>query len=138
MAALLAADGVDPGGFTARQLDVPALRAAGVVLTMTTAQRAAVVGRAPAVVRRTFTLRELAELARLGAGLPQERDPAARLAALVAAAPRLRAVRTGPREDDVEDPYGRSADVFARSYGRIRDAVGTLVDALVPSSAHSP
>ncbi len=138
MAALLAADGVDPGGFTARQLDVPALRAAGVVLTMTTAQRAAVVGRAPAVVRRTFTLREFAELARLGAGLPQERDPAARLAALVAAAPRLRAVRTGPREDDVEDPYGRSADVFARSYGRIRDAVGTLVDALVPSSAHSP
>ncbi len=137
MAALLRADGVDPDGFTARQLDVPALRGAGVVLTMTTAQRAAVVGRAPAVVRRAFTLREFAELARLGAGVPQEGDPAARLAALVAAAPRLRALRTGAREDDVEDPYGRSADVFARSYGHVRDAVATLVDVLVPCSAHS-
>ncbi len=136
MAALLAASGVDPAGFAARQLQPPMLRAAGLVLTMTTAQRSAVVGRVPEVLRRTFTLREFADLARLGAGVPQEPDPAARLAALVAAAPRLRALRTGPREDDVEDPHGRPADVFARSFGRIGDAVGELLGVLVPSSAH--
>ncbi len=136
VAALLRADGVDPGGFTARQLDVPSLRAAAVVLTMTTAQRASVVGRAPAVVRRTFTLREFAALARLGAAAVQEDDPGARLAALVAAAPRLRALRPGPREDDVEDPHGRSAEVHARSYGLLRDAVATVLDALRPSRVH--
>lgn len=137
MAALLTASGVDAAGFRARQLQPPMLHAAGLVLTMTTAQRAAVVGRLPAVVRRTFTLREFAELARLGAGLPSQPDPAARLAALVAAAPRLRALRTGLREDDVEDPYGLPADVFARSFRRIEQAVEALLDVLVPTSTHS-
>lgn len=137
VARLLAARGVDPRGFVARQLQLPVLRSAGLVLTMTAGQRAAVVDRAPAVVRRTFTLREFAELARLGADLRTERDPAARLTALVAEAPRLRALRTGPREDDVEDPYGRSEDVHTRAFGRIEAAVGTLLDVLVPSSARS-
>ena len=136
MARLLAARGVDPRGFVARQLHPPLLRSSGLVLTMTAAQRSTVVSRAPAAVRRTFTLREFAELARLGAGLPAERHPADRLAALVAAAPRLRALRTGPREDDVEDPYGLPEEVFARVLTRIEAAVGTLLDALAPASPH--
>jgi protein-tyrosine phosphatase len=138
VADLLAGAGIDPAGFAARQLQPSMLREARLVLTMTTAQRSAVVGRAPAVVRRTFTLREFSDLARLGADLPLGPDPAGRLAALLAAAPRLRALRTGPREDDVEDPHGRSADVHARSFGRIQEAVGTLLDVLVPSRAHPP
>ncbi|WP_369257938.1 arsenate reductase/protein-tyrosine-phosphatase family protein [Geodermatophilus amargosae] len=137
MAALLTARGVDPGGFAARQLQPPMLRSAGLVLTMTAAQRSAVVTRAPAVVRRTFTLLEFADLARLGADLPQERDPAGRLATLLTAAPRLRALRTGPRDDDVEDPHGLGADVFARSLARIEAATALLLEVLTAHVARS-
>jgi protein-tyrosine phosphatase len=135
MARLLAARGVEPAGFVARQLEPAALRSAGLVLTMTAEQRSAVVTRAPATVRRVFTLREFADLAGLGAGLPGERHAAGRIAALVAAAPRLRALRTGPGDDDVEDPYGLPEEVFARALGRIETAVGTLLGALTPDAA---
>jgi protein-tyrosine phosphatase len=137
MARLLAARGVEPGGFVARQLDPPALRSTGLVLTMTAAQRSAVVTRAPAAVRRAFTLQEFAELARLAGDLPGAGHPAERLAALVAEAPRLRALRTGPRDDEIEDPYGRSDDVFARVLTRIEAAVEVLLDVLVPHPAHT-
>lgn len=137
MARLLAARGVDPGGFVARQLQPAELRSTGLVLTMTAAQRSAVVSRAPAAVRRTFTLLEFAELARLAGELPGERHAADRLAALVAEAPRLRALRTGPREDDVEDPYGRSDDVFGAVFTRTEAAVDVLLDVLDLSSAHT-
>lgn len=130
MARLLAARGVDPGGFVARQLQPPELRSTGLVLTMTAAQRSAVVTRAPATVRRAFTLQEFAELARLAGDLPEEQHPAGRLAALVAEAPRLRALRTGARDDDVEDPYGRPDDVFVRALTRIEAAVKVLLDVL--------
>ena len=135
MAGLLAAGGFDTTGFAARQLEPAALRSAGLVLTMTAAQRSAVVTSAPAVVRRAFTLREVAELARLAGALPDVQHPADRLAALVAAAPRLRAVRTWPRDDDVEDPYGRSDEVFARVLARIEAAVEDLVDLGLARSA---
>ncbi len=137
MARLLAARGVDPRDFLARQLQPPMLASAAVVLTMTAQQRSAVVTRAPATVRRVFTLREFAALARLADDLPAGRDAAGRLADLVAAAPRLRALRTGPREDDVEDPYGLSGAHFARSLDHIDAAVSALLDVLVPSAAHS-
>jgi protein-tyrosine phosphatase len=135
MARLLAARGVEPAGFVARQLEPAALRSAGLVLTMTAEQRSAVVTRAPATVRRVFTLREFADLAGLGAGHLEERHAPGRLAALVAAAPRLRALRTGSRDDDVEDPYGLPEEVFARALGRIETAVGTLLGALTPDAA---
>jgi len=135
MSGMLAARGVGTAGFTARQLQPPAIRSAGLVLTMTAAQRSAVVSRLPAAVRRTFTLREVADLARLAGNLPG--TPADRLAALVAQAPRLRALRTGPRDDDIEDPYGRPDEVFARVLDRIDGAVAELLGALVPRSART-
>jgi len=137
MARLLAARGIEPGGFVARQLEPPALGSTGLVLTMTAAQRSAVVTRAPAAVRRAFTLQEFAELARLAGDLPGSGHPAEGLAALVAEAPRLRALRTGPRDDEIEDPYGRSDDVFARVFTRIEAAVEVLLDVLVPHPART-
>ncbi|MGY1706841.1 hypothetical protein ACI79C_19925 [Geodermatophilus sp. SYSU D00697] len=137
MARLLAARGVDPEGFAARQLEPLGARSAGLVLTMTTEQRSAVVTRAPAAVRRTFALREFADLARLGGAALDQRHPADRLAALVAAAPRLRALRTGPRDDDVEDPHGRPDEVFAHAFTRIEGAVDALLDVVVPRPART-
>ncbi|MCA0144556.1 hypothetical protein [Blastococcus sp. LR1] len=135
VARLLAERGVDVDGFTARQLQPPALRAAGLVLTMTAAQRSAVVTRLPAAVRRTFTLREFAELTSLAG--PGTGPPAERLAAVVAQAPRLRAQRAGSREDDIEDPYQRPDDVVARVMDLIDDAVAGLLDVVGPRSART-
>jgi protein-tyrosine phosphatase len=139
MARLLVDRGVDPIGFTARQLDPAAMRRADLVLTMTTAQRAAVVSRAPAAVRRTFLLREFAELASLTEVDADPGDPAGRLAALVRGAPRARALRpvsgVGIPDDDVEDPYGRDEDVYLRVMARIDEAVQQLLGRLLPPAA---
>lgn len=130
MARLLRERGVEPGAFTARQLDPAVARSADLVLTMTTEQRAAVVTRVPAAVRRTFTLREFAGLVSIG-GTPVRGHPADRLGALVAGATRARALRgMSAEEDDIEDPYRRPDDVHARVLARIADAVDLLAGAL--------
>lgn len=54
--------GGDPAGFVARQLTPALVTAADLVLTATRAQRSHVVGMAPAALKRTFTLLELAAL----------------------------------------------------------------------------
>ena len=131
MARLLVARGVTPDGFAARQLTPESVAAADLVLTMTTAQRGAVVSRAPVAVRRTFTLREFADLVGFvdAAQLAGMRSPATRLAALVEAAPRARA-RRGVMADDIEDPYRRSDDVAQRVLLLVADAVDDIAAAL--------
>ena len=130
MAGRLRDRGIDPAGFAARQLDPAEVRGADVVLTMTAEQRAAVVSRTPAAVRRTFTLREFADLARLS-DLDPGGGPADRLSALVAAAPLARARRAAQvAQDDIDDPYGRQDEVFERVLAEIETAVGALLDAL--------
>lgn len=120
-----------PAEGRARQLTADLVRAADVVLTMTAAQRAAVVSRVPAAVRRTFALREFAALAQLGGSLG-EPGPAGRLDVLVGSAGRLRALRGPSHDDDVLDPYGRGEAAHARALALVTEAVGDLVDVLTP------
>jgi protein-tyrosine phosphatase len=125
--------GIDAAGFRARQLQPSDLRGADVVLTMTSAQRSAVVGSLPAAVRRTFTLREFARLAALADVDPSAVEPGERLAAVVRAAPRARArYLPAPGEDDVEDPYRRSDEVHAEVFAAIGTAVRDLLAVLRP------
>jgi protein-tyrosine phosphatase len=126
---------IDPAGFAAQQLDPADVRGADVVLTMTAAQRAAVVSRTPAAVRRTFTLREFSDLARLS-DLEPGSGPADRLRALVAATPLARARRTAQVvQDDIDDPYEREDEVFDRVLVEIETVVGALLDVLTHSHA---
>jgi protein-tyrosine phosphatase len=124
-----------PVGGRARQLDGATVEDAGLLLTMTREQRTELVARWPSAVRRTFTLREFAALARLA--VEQERVTGAtageRLAALVATAPRLRALRTADGDDDVVDPYGRSREHHVRAAERITDAVEGIALAVAPA-----
>jgi protein-tyrosine phosphatase len=127
MARLLRARGLDPAPFVARQLEASDVRAADLVLTMTTAQRRAVVTSVPAAVRRTFTLPEFADVAALAEVDRLPGGPAERMAGVLRAAPRARALRGAAQDDDIEDPYGRSDEVFARVFAAIDTAVDRLL-----------
>jgi protein-tyrosine phosphatase len=116
----------------ARQLVPDLARSADVVLTMTGAQRAAVVSLVPAVVRRTFVLREFAALARL-AGPLAATDPAGRMAALVEGAGRARALRGPTADDDVPDPYRRGDGAHEHALGLVTEAVDHLLAVLAPT-----
>jgi protein-tyrosine phosphatase len=136
MARLLGEAGVDPRGFTARQLDPALARSAALVLTMTTEQRTTVVSRAPAAVRRTFTVREFAGLLRAGGAGGEVEGPDGHLDALVRAATRARGLRlVVPGTEDIEDPYRRPDDVYARVLAQIEDDVARLLEALQPAHA---
>lgn len=130
MLTLLTAAGASGDGFAARQVTAAMLREADLVLAMTRAHRAALVELVPAVVRRTFTLRELA---RLVAGVDPAELPAGtvaeRFAALVPLAAARRGVRRAarPQDDDVVDPYRRPSAVYAQSFGELEPAVAAIV-----------
>ena len=102
------------------------------------ARRRSVVTSVPAAVRRTFTLVEFADVAELAEVDRLPGGPAERIAAVLRAAPRARALRGGAPDDDIEDPYGRSADVFARVFAAIDSAVDSLLRVIREPSAVTP
>ncbi|CAM5744490.1 protein-tyrosine-phosphatase [Mycolicibacterium aubagnense] len=104
--------GGDPTGFTARQLTPPIALDADVVITMTAAQRTAVLELAPRQFRRTFTLGEAALLASIYGA-----RTVADLAALRPYLPEHHPVEVG-------DPIGLDLDTF--------EAVGRQIAALLP------
>jgi protein-tyrosine phosphatase len=135
-AALLDAKGLRHDTFRARRLTPALLAQQDVVLVMAAHHKEYVVDEAPAVHRRTFTLRELAGaledieenddwpslLSQAGA-----HDVLSRWRALPAilAAHRPRGRRRGER--DVADPYQRGERAFARMVGEIDPAVRSIV-----------
>lgn len=122
--------GADPAGFIAQQLSAPLLRQADLVLGMTREHRSAAVDLVPAVVRRSFTLREYARLLGqidpelLPTGSPAER---ARASLPLAAAQRRRA---GASDDDVADPYRRAETAYALAFAEIKQAVTSIATVL--------
>lgn len=129
IASLLARDGHPTTGFAARQLDVRAVARATIVLTMTVAQRAAVVGLVPQVAQRTFTLLELVHLLRaspaLPAGLADDGSRWAAIPDLVAGARH----RISARELDIADPYRRPLQRYERTYDEIMAALTEIAQA---------
>ncbi|WP_342022265.1 low molecular weight phosphatase family protein [Arthrobacter citreus] len=119
--------GADSSNFVSRQLNANILAGQGLVLALTRAHRSKIVELAPGLLRRTFTLRELARLLPLVEG---QRDVGAseRWTAAVARALRLRTANpVGPEEDDVVDPYRRSEDVYQQMVHQLTPAVDTLL-----------
>lgn len=104
--------GADASNFAARQLTPRIAAGADLILTMTTAHRAAVLELAPRQLQRTFTLVEAANLAanfgaRTFEDLPTLRPQLAKGAAL-----------------DVADPIGQDREFFS--------AVGSMIADLLP------
>lgn len=135
MAAHLGALGVPEVGFTARRLTAIDVREADLVLGLSREHRGAAVELVPAAVRRAFTL---LEFARLVAEIEPDDLPDGsvvdRLTAVVPMATARRR-RVGAADlDDVVDPYRISQQAYDESFVAIRDAVGIIVDRVVPHS----
>ncbi|MDV3296757.1 MAG: low molecular weight phosphatase family protein [Brachybacterium paraconglomeratum] len=130
MAHLLEQSGISSGLFSAREANETTLRDADLVLGMTRRHRSSVVALAPRLVRRTFTLRELARIAQ---ELRLEHDSAAgtaeRLRTLVDEASRNRTPVSGDL-DDIADPYRRDLEAYETAFAEIREAVDAIVDSL--------
>lgn len=130
--------GGDPAGFAARRLRSEDLGSADLVLVATGDQQLYVTALRPDAAPRTFVLGELGRLLpRVDqAGLPPAGDtPAAVHARGVALVAALDAARdgAGPRPgDDLDDPWGRGEQTFARVADEIDGVLRPLVAVLLP------
>ncbi|GGB27349.1 protein-tyrosine-phosphatase [Flexivirga endophytica] len=119
MAAELQALGGDPSAFRARSLNRDIIGSADLIVAMETFHRSVVLDDHPNLVRRTFTLGQLARIAR---DHPAEVHGEELLG-------RIGAFRQRARdEDDIQDPYRRSAELAHEVAGQISG----LLDELVP------
>ncbi len=137
MARLLAARGLEASTHTGRQLTAAMIEQADLVLTMSRAQRAAVVTLVPQAVRRTYTLLELAALLS-AVDLPVDPDEtdADRIARLpeIASAQRVRTIT--PRTPlDIPDPHGRSERAYRQAFTTIDTAVAAVARVVHPPAA---
>jgi protein-tyrosine phosphatase len=130
-AQLSARYGGDPSGHTSRPLTAELVSAADLILTAARSHRAAVVSLVPRASRYTFTLNEFARLVRLQeAETPDEVMPLAELVPAVAAF-RGFGLAQNPTDDDIEDPYRRSFDVYEAAAHDIDIAVGVVAERLI-------
>ncbi|MBF4768853.1 hypothetical protein ISU10_13890 [Nocardioides agariphilus] len=119
--------GGDPGDFAARQLTAELARAADLVLTATRAQRSLVVGMAPAALKRTFTLLEMAVLLDERPWADRAEQPDDDRRAVVIRASDWRSTVSGRGEAlDIPDPIGRSVEVH-RTAAEVADLATSVV-----------
>jgi len=131
--------GVDPAGHVARQLSPALLEHADLVLTATRAHRAEVASMLPKAVRKSYTLREFARIAEFlgteeGAQFgPRPGDEPESLLATVSMARGFAPPPEDPEDDNVVDPYRRSAEVYEEA-GRLIDAATATIVAAVAAA----
>jgi len=123
--------GGDPTGFVARRFTPELAATADLVLTMTRAQRHAVLEAAPRALRRTFTLLEAADLLEMLEGIePHEGDIVGRAQRMVRAMSDVRSHRRTAMADDVPDPIGLPLEAHWRMGHLVRRGVTSVLDRL--------
>ncbi len=140
---LLERAGADAAGFASRQLTPAILAEADLVVAAAQRHRSDAVALNPRVLRRTFTLGELADLLAdtdLSVAADEARADASGdtpWVARVAEAARDRRgfvrARTAD-ESDIPDPYGRGAEAYALMGTAIEDVLPTVARALRPAT----
>ena len=136
---LLAAAGGSTTDFAARQITPAILAQADLVIAATQVHRAEAVRVNPRVLRRTFTLGELADLVRDAdlAAEASDTDPAQPWARRLAemALRRRGLFRARPAEEsDIPDPYQRGTAAYAIMASEIEKALLVVGPALRPPS----
>lgn len=122
--------GVEPGAFASAELTQDLLRASDLVLTATRQHRATVVQTLPAVLGRTFTIRQFSYL--LSAARPTPAPNAIQAGfRLIDAAKAARAeVPARTDADDLADPIGRPLATFRECTRSLRADVEQIVRSL--------
>ena len=120
--------GAPADDFVARQLTPAILAEQDLVIALTRAHRSRIVEMRPALLKKTFTLRELARIVPQ-IEVPLGMSPAERWEAMIPLAIRARGTqRVEPEDDDVVDPYRRSDEVYEEMRGELVPAVKPLID----------
>lgn len=121
MSGFLEVDGIEASDFRARQFTATMAARHDIIVTASSAHRRVVLREAPSALRRTFTLREIADLTELAEfeGPLEPFTRSSRLASLI----RLRASRLPEAVDDVMDPYLLSEVHYRRAYEVVSGAV---------------
>jgi len=122
--------GLDLSDHQSTGVSKAALSAASLVLTMTEADRSAVLRLSPGAISRTFTLPELVRL------LSTDASPVQSCAELSQRAHRARP-RTPPAEapEDITDPIGRTQRHYERMADRVAGLVEEVAAHLLPGGA---
>lgn len=122
-AALSTTYGGPPTAHQARQLTESLIANADLILTATREHRSEVVSLHPRAARYTYTLNQFA---RLAAAVDPVETPFHEYLAEVSATRGLTPPPANPEDDDIEDPYRRSQEVYDRSGAAIDAAVSTI------------
>jgi protein-tyrosine phosphatase len=107
-------NGGNPAIHRAQQLSPALVASADLILTMTKAQRDALLSQHPRALHRTFSVGELVMLMAQGASAVPSTfppDAAQRLRLKTLAMSRLRSTVRTTLEDDIEDPYRRGPEI---------------------------
>lgn len=134
-AALAERFGADPSGHVARQLTPALLEEADLVLTATRGHRAEVASTLPKAARKAYTLREFARIVEFvttdeTAGfVPAPGEPSATLLEFASMSRGFAPPPENPEDDNVVDPYRRSAEVY--------EEAGALIDAATAGIARA-
>lgn len=133
MRSVLAADGVDASGFLARQIDDRDIDGAGLIVTASRVHRTYIAQRRPRAHSRVFTLLQIQRLLRHAKApdLTSREDPVADLA-LHFLRVRGTAGPSAGEDDDVPDPWGRSAQEYRAAATLMAPAVAELARTLRP------
>ncbi|MEH1165855.1 low molecular weight phosphatase family protein [Micromonospora sp. CPCC 205539] len=123
---IAAESGADPAAFRSRALRPEHLVDATLVLTATRRQRSVCTALAPAVLHRTFTLRQFGRLAAAAEPPVDSADDPLRAAIAAAARVRGRLQPTAPDADDLRDPIGGGDDEFRRCAEEIERSLRPL------------
>lgn len=129
--------GLNLANHLSRTLDIDDVRAADLIVTMERRHIVAVADLCLDAVSRTFTLRELADLARMVG--PRAPDRSA--ASWIARAATMRtptAVLSLSTDDDLADPMGGPRSGYRKAADQIEELLGVVFDALFPSGAPPP
>ncbi|MGO5363998.1 MULTISPECIES: arsenate reductase/protein-tyrosine-phosphatase family protein [unclassified Bifidobacterium] len=129
-ATLMSSVGIDSSVFRSRRLTRDMANATDLILCFEASQRREIVTLAPAVVRRTFVITEFAALCAYCAdhGMVKGRTIQERLWSVEEAAPIVRPLLLP--SPDIEDPHGRTFDVFCTVADETNRALRTILNSM--------
>ena len=129
-ATLMSSVGIDSSAFRSRRLTRDMANATNLILCFEASQRREIVTLAPAVVRRTFVITEFAALCAYCAdhGMVKGRTIQERLWSVAVAAPIVRPLL--PPSPDIEDPHGKTFDVFCTVADETNRALRTILNSM--------